>query len=86
MEEQAQILIKNLNAEAKNNKSFELLKFIKNCALDIICGKHTFFGISKVKKKKFVSQVRKQSLNWNKPGFKVGQKTQKLDWEMFFLC
>jgi hypothetical protein len=43
MEEQAKILIHNLNNEAKSDKPFELLKFIKNCALDIICGERYFF-------------------------------------------
>jgi hypothetical protein len=40
MDEQASLLINKLNEEIKNDKSVELLKFVKNCALDIICGEN----------------------------------------------
>jgi cytochrome P450 len=38
MEEQAQMLVSILRQEATKGKPIELLKFIKNCTLDIICG------------------------------------------------
>ncbi len=44
MDEQAQILVRNLKENAAKGKSFEIVQLFQNCALDIIC--LTAMGIS----------------------------------------